>query len=355
MRRTSLLIALVLGIVALIVLVQCSTRREAVVTTTAGAPPEIGVASESRETVVRVLDVGQGDATLVTSGTSVALIDGGPDGGALGRHLDRLGLGRDTTIDLVILSHAHSDHYMGLRELFASRRRLRIRYVFENQDASPNKTLADLRDSIFARARRGELTYRDSDDPCGDGRAVCTITMRGGARVEVLRPPPNGRDPNNRSTAVKLVSADSGFSMWLAGDAEHDELRWFDATDYDRRPGMDVDVLKADHHGSCNGVTAKYLADLSPRRVVVSLAARNDYGHMHEQAKATYRAAGVPWYRTDQNGTITIRVPAANGRLWTVTPERPGESLNGPSDRRSNAAECRNDDPAPRRRGGTSR
>jgi competence protein ComEC len=248
---------------------------------------------------------------------------------------------------------------MGLRELFASARRLKVRYFFENRDASANRTLAVLRDSVIARARRGELTYRDSDDPCGDGRPVCTITMRGGARLEVVRPDPDAKDPNDRSTAVKLVAADSSrFALWLAGDAEREALAWFDATGYPRQPGMRADVLKADHHGSCNGVTARYLAELSPSRLVVSLAAENDYGHMHEQAKAAYREAGVPWDRTDQTGTITIRVPArppAGGARWSVTPERPGESLDGPSDRRSSAAECRDmrggdEAPAPRRR-----
>ena len=316
-------------------------QRDTVVTNgpTTGAPV---VPSEPGDLVIRVLDVGQGDATLVTSGKSIALIDGGPDQRTLGARLDALGLGHDTTIDVVVLSHQHSDHYMGLRELFASSRRLRVRYFFENQDPSPNSTLAALRDSVIARAHRGELTYRDSDDPCGDGRPVCTITMSGGARLEIIRPDPAPtNNPNNRSSAVRVVAADSSrFTMWLAGDAERAEVAWFDSVGYPRQPGMHADVMKADHHGSCNGVTTHYLGEVRPRRVLVSLGTDNDYGHMHEQAKAAYRAAGVPWYRTDQNGTITVRVPVRGG-AYTVIPERPGESLDGPSDRSSTAVECR--------------
>jgi competence protein ComEC len=168
--------------------------------------------------------------------------------------------------------------------------------------------------------------------------------MRGGARLEIIRPDPAPtNNPNDRSSAVRVVAGppdSSRFTMWLAGDAERSELAWFDQAGYPRQPGMRADVMKADHHGSCNGVTAHYLTEIRPRRVLVSLGADNDYGHMHEQAKATYRAAGVPWYRTDQNGTITVRVPARGG-AYSVIPERPGDDLSGPSDRPSTAVECR--------------
>src|SRR4051812_34520376 len=72
---------------------------------------------------VRVLDVGQGDAILIQNGGSTVLVDGGPNATALGKHLDALGL-NGGTIDAVILTHAHSDHYMGLRELFATKRHI---------------------------------------------------------------------------------------------------------------------------------------------------------------------------------------------------------------------------------------
>jgi competence protein ComEC len=157
-----------------------------------------------------------------------------------------------------------------------------------------------------------------------------------------MRPDPQGDGPNNRSTAVKLVGPDSAsFTMWLAGDAEHEATDWFERAGYDRRPGMDVDVLKADHHGSCNGLSARYLQLTRPRWVVASLAAENDYGHMHAQTKTLLRGAGVPWYRTDQNGTITIRSPGTPGGGYTVTPSRGARSPDGPSDRASTQPKCR--------------
>jgi competence protein ComEC len=288
-----------------------------------------------------VLDVGQGDAILIENGGSRVLVDGGPNPRVLGHYLDALALNGDT-IDAVILTHAHADHYMGLRELFAPRRRIVVRYFWENQDPSPNVTLRKLRDQIASRVRGGSLIYRDTDDPCADSTPVCTITLRGGATLHIMRPDPQGDRANNRSVAVKLVGPDSAFAMWLAGDAEHEELEWmYGVARYDRDPGMRVDVLKADHHGSCNGVTPRYLDLLRPSLVVASLGAVNDYGHMHTQAKELFQRRQIDWYRTDQNGTITLKWPAVAGNGYSIEVERGGRNLDGPSDRRGSQAKCR--------------
>jgi competence protein ComEC len=290
--------------------------------------------------VVRVLDVGQGDAILIQNGGSVVLVDGGPNPKVLGRYLDELGLNGDT-IDAVILTHAHGDHYMGLRELFAPRRHITVRYFWENQDPSPNVTLRRLREQIAARVRDGSLVYRDTDDPCATGQPQCTIQLRGGAKLHIMRPDPDGQGANNRSVALKLVGPDSAFTMWLAGDAEHEEIDWFDrVARYSVNPGMSVDVMKADHHGSCNGVTPRYLDLVHPSLVVASLGAMNDYGHMHEQAKELLQRRQIDWYRTDQNGTITLRWPAVAGNGYSIEAERGGRNLDGPSDKRASQAKC---------------
>jgi competence protein ComEC len=300
------------------------------------------LAAPSREVVVRVLDVGQGDATLIENGGSRVLVDGGPDAGRLGALLDSLHLD-DSTFDVVVLTHQHADHLVGLRALFESRRHIRIRYFFENQDAYPAANLRHLRDSVIARVERGELLYRDTDDPCLDGRPICTITLRGGAKIHIMRPMPGATNPNDRSAAVKLVGADSAsFTMWIAGDAERDEIAWFLGTArYDVNPGMRVDVLKADHHGSCNGVDDAYLEATRPRLATVSVGAVNSYGHMHSQAKARYRAHHVPWYRTDVNGSIVLRSPGTPGGGFGVTVQRGATNASGRSDKRSTQRVCK--------------
>jgi competence protein ComEC len=308
-----------------------------------GAPglTDTSEAEHPHALVVRVLDVGQGDAVYITNGGSRVIIDGGPDEARFAHLLDSLGI-HDDTIDAVVLSHQHYDHYSGLRALFDTWRNVTVRYFFENRDSSDASSLQELRDSIASRAADGSLTYRDTDDPCGDGRAICTLTMRGGAELHLMRPYPYELTVNDRSAPVKLVGPDSAsFTMWFAGDAEVTAIGWFlgDAG-YNLDPGMRVNVLKGDHHGSCNGVTAGYLAALHPDTAVLSLGAQNDYGHMHAQAKAVYQAAGVPWLRTDENGTITIYSPGTPGSGYRILDARPRVDRNGHSDREASARGC---------------
>lgn len=290
--------------------------------------------------VVQVLDIGQGDATLIRNGTSIVVIDGGPSMGRFGALLDSLGL-NGATIEAVVISHPHADRYNGLRELFRTSRNITVRHVYESVDASSNTTLADLRDSVEARVRRGETVLRDTDDPCGNGTSICTLSLAGGAKLHVLRPDPSGADPNNRSTPVKLVGPDSAsFTMWFAGDAEHEAQDWFDAVGYDVSPGMRARVLKANHHGSCNGVQTRYLQLVAPEWVTFSVGATNSYGHVHTQTKDLFRSYATPWYRTDVNGTLTITSAGTPGSGYSISVQKGAASQDGAPDKASAAAEC---------------
>lgn len=291
--------------------------------------------------IVRFLDVGQGDASYITNGSSKVIIDGGPDTVRFGNLLDSLGL-NGQTIDLVVLSHEHYDHHSGLMELFKSSRNITVRYFEENQNAYSNGQLQRMRDSIAARVSRGTLIYRDTDDPCANGSAICTFTLKGGAKIHVLQPNPAGSSPNNRSAAEKIVGPDSAsFTMWLAGDAEHEEIAWFlGAAGYATNPGMKVNVLKADHHGSCNGVTNAYVNATNSDWILAGVGATNSYGHMHTQSKALYAAHAKPWYRTDGNGTIVVTTPGTVGGGFTVTVQKGTTSMDGGGDKTSAQGAC---------------
>ena len=77
----------------------------------------------------------------------------------------------------------------------------------------------------------------------------------------------------------------------------------------------------------------------------MSLAGVNDYGYVHSQTLDQLARRRIQWYRTDQNGTITITVPrrrrSAGDRAYTVAVERGGPGMRGPSDRRARSGDER--------------
>lgn len=291
--------------------------------------------------VVRIIDAGQADAIFIENGDTRIILDAGQGLGRMADLIEEFGMANGT-IDMMFMSHAHYDHHGGLREFFKSVHNINIPVFFENKDAGTSTTLAELRDSLNARDGRNVMDYRDTDDPCGTGAAVCTFVLDGGARLHVMKPDPYG-DVNDRSVPIKLVGPDSAsFSMWFSGDAEHAALAYFDQAGYDVSPGMNVNVVKGNHHGSCNGINSRFLDLTSPDWITFGVSATNGYHHVHTQTKDLLTARGVPWYRSDGNGRITFSTPGTSGGGYTVSVERGSASMNGLGDATSSQSACNN-------------
>ena len=136
---------------------------------------------------------------------------------------------------------------------------------------------------------------------CGVVRAVAPLDLRaGGLTIKVLSPPPRppGRpseDPNARAV-VAVVSA-GGFDLLLSADAESGSLAPL------RLP--DVDAMKVPHHGSADPGLLEVLERLRPEAAAIEVG-ENDYGHPAPSTLAALRAARVPTWRTDRDGTVTL-------------------------------------------------
>ena len=88
-----------------------------------------------------------------------------------------------------------------------------------------------------------------------------------------------------------------------------------------------ADALVVPHHGSATSSTRPFLDAVQPAVAVVSVGARNPYGHPVPEVMARYQ--GVAVYRTDEVGSVALRSDGA--RLW-VAPERastPAPSRSG--------------------------
>jgi competence protein ComEC len=113
----------------------------------------------------------------------------------------------------------------------------------------------------------------------------------------------------NENSVVVRVSYRS-FDALLTGDAG-----WPAESALAGRVGP-VELLKVGHHGSAGGTRLPWLREVTPRVAVVSAGRGNRYGHPAPEVLARLAGAGIPVYRTDRGGTVTIR---SDGRYFVVS------------------------------------
>ena len=255
--------------------------------------------SGPRYTTVTVLNVGQGDAILITtpSGQRV-LIDGGPDLAVLeglGRHLPFY----ERTIDLLVLTHPDADHLTGLIEVM---RRYTIGAVLHTGVAY---------DSAGYRHFQSELIRRGI--PVIDPGFLDTIQLSDGLRFEVLYPQQSiaGQSikySNESSIVLRLI--DNHFRVLLTGDTTIAIEKIFLTS------GVDVvaDVLKVGHHGSDTSTGEGFLNAVDPTLAVISVGVDNKFGHPSPRVLDRLVGFSISVIRTDQVGDIIIQ--SDGQRYW---------------------------------------
>ena len=91
-------------------------------------------------------------------------------------------------------------------------------------------------------------------------------------------------------------------------------------------------VLKVAHHGSRGSTTPEFLRAVSPLVAVISVGARNPYGHPSPQTLARLDAVEAAVYRTDRDGAVILE---SDGRALTVTAWASGHAARYCLDRTS--------------------
>jgi competence protein ComEC len=256
---------------------------------------------------VTIIDVGQGDSILVVSpdGTTM-LIDGG---GSVGPVRSEFDFGEDVVspylwwrgldhLDVVVLTHAHSDHIGGLARIVQNfhPRELWLGIDPETKALDHLLTVAAANHVVVKKHTAGEmLSWHDTT-------------------IRVLAPPPDWvpkAQPKNDESLAMLVSY-KNTSVLLAGDVEKRMEKYISG----ESPA--ADVLKVAHHGSATSTTEELLEAVHPRFAAISVGWHNSFGHPREEVLKRLQDDHVRTYRTDMLGLISFLLDGNSVKVKTA-------------------------------------
>jgi len=281
--------------------------------------------------IIRMLDLGEneagggGDALLVTDSSAAgmrhALIDAGPagvDGSDLGFVQRRLrGLGVDS-LEALVLTHAHTDHFRGMAPVLNG---TAVEEFIYNGQVRSLGSYGSLLTTAEIRAGSMIVPSELIERSIGLGAERTTLRVVPGLPDNLSVDTNDGSDLNDGSLGTAVSKG--AFSMFVAGDGEVDaNLRW--RTDFASLT-EGVTVLKVGHHGANDAVFDAGFAGsgtswLDHVSAELHLVSSNGTSHPRVGAlDALLRRPGMT-YCTSTHGQVEIRA-AASGQ-WNVTVER---------------------------------
>ena len=287
------------------------------------------------------LDVGQGDAALVTmpDGTTL-LIDGGGRPSFRGRKAapgndpaatfaddeSELTFERDTRsigeavvseylwwrgldrVDYILATHADADHIDGLNDV-ARNFKVRTAFVARTPDADPEY----VRFAATLAEQRIPLSVIGAGDVLHFGGVPGEVTAT--ALWPVLTADKTAPSANNDSIVLRLQYGER--TILMTGDLEKEGEAAILAAKGDLRS----DVVKVPHHGSKTSSTGPFVGATSPRFAIISVGLTSIFGHPNKDVVERWQANGANVMTTGKRGTITVSTDGKDLRVESFVKE----------------------------------
>lgn len=257
------------------------------------------------------IDVGQGDAALIQSpGHHAVMIDtGGFLIPSVYQQNISFNVGENVvvpylktkgvkSIDRLILSHPHPDHFGGAEGILKN---IPVKEVCGNGQKFP--------DESFDRFVKLQEEKKISSCQLKGG----DVWSWEGLRWEVVYPENvnSALSLNDNSLVIRVTG--QGHSFLFTGDIEKTGESLLA-----ERMTLESEVMKVPHHASKTSSSIAFIDTIKPRYVVASLGENNFFGFPHEDILERYQRRGAQVFRTDHDGEVCFS--------W-----KPISSLNSPS------------------------
>ena len=251
---------------------------------------ETGADSQEEQTgqdtlTVHFIDVGHGDAALITCGQHAMLVDCGKNikGRMVSDYVREQGVDR---LDYLILTHPDNDHIGGAQVILED---FPIEKILVSSYAKESSEYELLKSTLEQNNLETRVPVPGEEYTLGE--AVFTIL----GPVEVFE------DSNNSSIVFRLDFGERSFLF--AGDQEKKAEK---ALLNQMEVNLQADVLKVGHHGKNDACGKKFLAAVDPEYAVISCGP--DEGDIEPEEKLLERLydSETTVLRTDEQGTIIV-------------------------------------------------
>ena len=255
------------------------------------------------------VDVGQGDCALVMAGGKTALIDGG----VAQEGLDTLPYVLDhyniRKVDYAIMSHWDLDHVGGLLTLYGQGR---VERLYSPYTVCDEQVAGVLAESLGLSDQAAEDFVRENITGICAGDA---FVLSDSCRLNVIYPAQASSGENEDSAVIELDSC--GARILFTGDIGAETESVLVAA------GLlsDIDILKVAHHGSRFSSSSVFLSAVAAENAVISVAARNPYGHPAPAALNRLASAGCRVFRTSGSGAVIVDAGLFGYRIYSYVPD----------------------------------
>ncbi|MBN1168343.1 MBL fold metallo-hydrolase [Candidatus Woesebacteria bacterium] len=264
-----------------------------------------------RQLKVIACDVGQGDAILITYGSTQILSDGGPNSSVLDCLSENMAFW-DRQIELVLISHPQVDHFGGIIDVMERYDVVTLMTTGLKSGSQEYQVLESLvggSETEVKKVHGGQeyglgLIHLDILWPTET--YILAHSVESNRSLEsVLGDHTSNEDPNEFSLVTLITFED--FDILLTGDIGPEVSNIIAEKIKDGRYN-DIEVLKVPHHGSKNGMTEKFLDVVSPDMAIISVGKDNRFGHPNKEILEMLVRKGITIYRTDEIGEVVIKL-----------------------------------------------